>query len=46
MARKRVGELIERLSFATLRKGDIVFVRTGEYVPGDGEIIKGLASID
>jgi K+-transporting ATPase ATPase B chain len=46
MARKRVGQLIESVSSATLRKGDIVFVRTGEYVPGDGEIIKGLASID
>lgn len=46
MARKRVGQLIESVSSATLRKGDIVFVRAGEYVPGDGEIIKGLASID
>lgn len=46
MARKRVGQMIENVSSATLRKGDIVFVRTGEYVPGDGEIIKGLASID
>ncbi len=46
MARKRVGQMIEKVSSATLRKGDIVFVRTGEYVPGDGEIIKGLASID
>ncbi|MCK2156242.1 potassium-transporting ATPase subunit KdpB [Exiguobacterium sp. 17-1] len=45
-ARKRVGQMIENVSSATLRKGDIVFVRTGEYVPGDGEIIKGLASID
>lgn len=46
MARKRVGQLIQSVSSATLRKGDIVFVRAGEYVPGDGEIIKGLASID
>lgn len=46
MARKRVGQMIENVSSATLRKGDIVFVRTGEYIPGDGEIIKGLASID
>lgn len=29
-----------------LHKGDIVAVGKGEIIPGDGEIIKGLASID
>ena len=29
-----------------LRKGDIVIVSAGEIIPGDGEIIEGLASIN
>lgn len=29
-----------------LKKGDVVRVNTGETIPGDGEIIEGMASID
>lgn len=29
-----------------LKKGDIVLVSQGEMIPGDGEVIEGLASID
>ena len=29
-----------------LRKGDIVIVSAGEFIPGDGEIIAGVASVD
>ena len=29
-----------------LRKGDIVLVEAGDYVPGDGEVIEGAASVD
>ena len=29
-----------------LRKDDLVFVRAGEFIPGDGEIIEGVASVD
>ena len=29
-----------------LKKGDIVMVRTGEIIPGDGEVIEGIASVD
>ncbi len=29
-----------------LRKGDIVIVSQGEMIPGDGEVIAGLASVD
>ncbi|MFC4619955.1 potassium-transporting ATPase subunit KdpB [Camelliibacillus cellulosilyticus] len=29
-----------------LKKGDIVLVEAGDLIPGDGEIIEGLASID
>src|ERR1700737_4343667 len=29
-----------------LRKGDVVIVVAGEFIPGDGEIIDGVASVD
>lgn len=29
-----------------LKKGDIIFVEAGELIPSDGEVIKGLASVD
>src|SRR5271167_501528 len=31
---------------SNLRKGDIVLVEQGDLVPGDGEVIEGVASID
>ena len=31
---------------AFLRKGDIVLVTAGEFIPSDGEIIEGIASVD
>ncbi len=29
-----------------LRKGDVVRVEAGEFIPGDGEVIEGVASVD
>lgn len=29
-----------------LKKGDIVYVEAGEVIPGDGEVIEGIASVD
>ncbi|MBI3430970.1 MAG: potassium-transporting ATPase subunit KdpB [Hydrogenophilales bacterium] len=29
-----------------LRKGDVVLVTAGEFIPGDGEVIEGVASVD
>lgn len=29
-----------------LRKGDVVMVKAGEVIPGDGEVIEGIASVD
>ncbi|MFS0780251.1 potassium-transporting ATPase subunit KdpB [Bacillus sp. 1P06AnD] len=37
---------IVTVSSNILKKGDIVIVSAGEIIPGDGEIIQGLASID
>ena len=31
---------------AELRKGDVVFVEAGEFIPSDGEIVVGVASVD
>jgi K+-transporting ATPase ATPase B chain len=29
-----------------LRKGDIVLIEAGDFVPGDGQVIEGIASVD
>ncbi len=34
------------VSAGTLKKGDIVLVKIGELIPGDGEVIEGIASVD
>jgi K+-transporting ATPase ATPase B chain len=36
----------EQVSSADLRLGDVVVVVAGELVPGDGDIVEGIASID
>jgi K+-transporting ATPase ATPase B chain len=37
---------IETVSGAKLRSGDVVIVSAGETIPGDGDIIEGVASVD
>ena len=37
---------MEIVSSSSLRKGDVVFVQAGEIIPGDGEVIEGIASVD
>ena len=36
----------EIIASSKLRTGDIVMVAAGEFVPGDGEVIEGVASVD
>ncbi len=36
----------ETIQAPQLRKDDVVLVVAGEFIPGDGEIIKGVASVD
>ncbi|MEV4161754.1 potassium-transporting ATPase subunit KdpB [Nonomuraea dietziae] len=43
MARKQSGELVPA---PELRQGDIVVVEAGEIIPGDGDVIEGIASVD
>jgi len=37
---------LERVPSSKLRAGDLVFVSAGEFIPSDGEIIEGVASVD
>jgi K+-transporting ATPase ATPase B chain len=37
---------VEQVPAPALRKGDTVIVSAGEFIPGDGEIIEGVASVD
>jgi len=37
---------VESVSATALRKGDVVVVVAGEFIPGDGEIVEGVASVD
>ncbi len=36
----------EQVAAPQLRKGDLVLVHAGEFIPGDGEVIEGVASVD
>lgn len=45
-ANKIVGGSVKTVSSSELRKGDLVIVSQGELIPGDGEVIEGLASVD
>src|SRR5499427_191421 len=36
----------EIVSATTLRKGDVVLVEAGDFIPADGEVIEGVASVN
>jgi K+-transporting ATPase ATPase B chain len=40
------ASLIEDVPAPQLRKDDLVIVSAGEFIPGDGEIVEGVASVD
>jgi K+-transporting ATPase ATPase B chain len=40
------GKREERVPASSLRKGDVVVVEAGEIIPGDGDVIEGIASVD
>jgi K+-transporting ATPase ATPase B chain len=42
----RIEEFIEDVPATSLRKGDIVVVSASEFIPADGEVIHGVASVD
>ncbi len=43
---KLADESIKLIRSSELRKGDLFFCEAGDIIPSDGEIVKGLASID
>ncbi|MFN8091943.1 MAG: potassium-transporting ATPase subunit KdpB [Vicinamibacteria bacterium] len=46
MARRLAGDREERVPASSLRKGDTVVAEAGDVIPGDGEVIEGIASVD
>ena len=40
------GNAVERVPATHLLRGDLVLVSAGEVIPGDGEIVEGVASVD
>lgn len=46
LARKLVNGKEERVPATQLRKGDVVVCEAGDIIPGDGEVIEGIASVD
>ena len=46
-ARRRLGDgSYETVAASALRKGDVVRVEAGEMIPGDGEVIEGIAAVN
>jgi len=45
-ARRLVNGLEEQVPASSLRKGDRVVVEAGQMIPGDGEIVEGVASVN
>ncbi|HYE34783.1 potassium-transporting ATPase subunit KdpB [Methylocaldum sp.] len=35
-----------KITASSLRRGDVVLVEAGDFIPGDGEVIEGVASVD
>ncbi|SDR92668.1 K+-transporting ATPase ATPase B chain [Paenibacillaceae bacterium GAS479] len=46
VAYKETGGTLREVSSSELRRGDIVQIEAGQWVPGDGEVVEGLASVD
>ena len=46
LTRPRYGEKYALMPGSGLRKDDVVLVEAGDFMPGDGEVIEGVASVD
>jgi K+-transporting ATPase ATPase B chain len=46
LARPERGASVTRVAGSSLRQGDVVLVEAGDVIPGDGEVIEGVASVD
>ena len=46
LVRPNYGEKFAEVPGSSLRKDDVVLIETGDFIPGDGEVIEGVASVD
>ncbi len=46
VARKLTNNREERVSAALLRRGDLVVCEVNDVIPGDGDVVEGIASVD
>ncbi|MYT94953.1 potassium-transporting ATPase subunit KdpB [Streptomyces sp. SID8359] len=46
VARRVVGAAEERVAGTELRVGDLVVCEAGDVIPGDGDVVEGVASVD
>ena len=46
LTRPNYGEKFVQVPGSGLRKDDVVLVEAGDFIPGDGEVIEGVASVD
>src|SRR5262249_24614085 len=46
LSRPDAKDRLEQVPASTLRKGDVVLVSAGEFIPADGDVIEGVASVD
>ena len=44
--RLKNGKKYETVAATALRRGDVVLVERGDIIPGDGDVIEGIASVD
>ncbi|MFV3306666.1 potassium-transporting ATPase subunit KdpB [Pseudomonas sp. NY15181] len=44
--RRTASGSFEKVAASSLRKGDVVRVEAGELIPGDGEVIEGVAAVN
>jgi K+-transporting ATPase ATPase B chain len=42
----RYGSDYSKIAGSSLAKGDVVLIEAGDFVPGDGDVIEGVASVD
>jgi K+-transporting ATPase ATPase B chain len=42
----RYGCNYSKVAGSSLRRGDVVLIEAGDFVPGDGEVVEGVASVD
>ncbi len=46
VAKKLIGGRVELVASSQLRKGDIALVEACDIIPGDGDVIEGIATVD